>query len=124
MQYLVLRKNGKKNSDKVTCQSFGRSDLHTCIFIHEEIKIWSLCINTFHSFEMKAFGWESQSQEKLEEINLDFVRAKYWSMLRTIVKTVVVTFSTPSIQTKKAPSRVKRMNQSAFLLPGMNVEHC
>jgi len=74
MQYLVLRKNGKKNSDKVTCQSFGRSDLHTCIFIHEEIKIWSLCINTFHSFEMRAFDWESQTQEKLEEINLDFVR--------------------------------------------------
>jgi len=73
---------------------------------------------------MRAFDWESQTQEKLEEINLDFVRAKYWSMLRTIVKTVVVTFSTPSIQTKKAPSRVKRMNQSAFLLPGMNVEHC
>jgi len=38
---------------------------------------------------MRAFDWESQTQEKLEEINLDFVRAKYWSMLRTIVKTVV-----------------------------------
>ena len=39
MQYLVPRKNGKKNSDKVTCQNFDRSDEHTCIFIHEEINI-------------------------------------------------------------------------------------
>ena len=39
MQYLVPRKNRKKNSDKVTCQNFDRSDQHTCIFIYEEINI-------------------------------------------------------------------------------------
>jgi len=73
---------------------------------------------------MRAFDWESQTQEKLEEINLVCVHAKDWSLIRKKVKTVVVTFSTPSIRTKKAPSRVKMMNQSAFLHPGMNVEHC
>ena len=36
MQYLVPRKNGKKNADKVTCQNFDRSDQHTCVFIHED----------------------------------------------------------------------------------------